>query len=82
VAFLDITQASDKVWQPGLLFKIRKIFPHAYYRILESYLKDRHFQVKFKDEITTLRITEAGIPQRVTRVVDKDEFNRVEKWHR
>jgi hypothetical protein len=47
-AFLDITQAFDKVWHPGLLFKIRKMLPHAYYRILESYVMDRLFQVKFK----------------------------------
>jgi hypothetical protein len=63
VAFLDITQAFDKVWHPGLLFKIRKILPHAYYRILESYLTDRLFQVKFKHEIITIRITEAGLSQ-------------------
>jgi hypothetical protein len=63
VAFLDITQAFDKVRHPGLLFKIRKILPHAYYRTLESYPMDRLFHVKFKDEITTLRKTEAGVPQ-------------------
>jgi hypothetical protein len=45
------------------LFKIRKIVPHAYYKILESYLTDRRFQVKFKDELTTLRKTEASVPQ-------------------
>jgi hypothetical protein len=28
-AFLDITQAFDKVWHPRLLFKIRQILPHA-----------------------------------------------------
>jgi hypothetical protein len=26
-AFLDITQAFDKVWHTGLLFNVRKIFP-------------------------------------------------------
>jgi hypothetical protein len=61
-AFLDITQAFDKVWHPGILFKIRKILPHTYYRILESCLTDRIFQVKFKDEITTSRKTETGVP--------------------
>jgi hypothetical protein len=45
------------------LFKIRKILPHADYRTLESHLTDRLFQIKFKDEITTLRKTEAGVPQ-------------------
>jgi hypothetical protein len=61
--FLDITQAFDKVWHSGLLFKIIKIFPHAYYRMSESYLTDRIFQVKFKDEIRALRKIEAGVPQ-------------------
>jgi hypothetical protein len=46
------------------LFKIRQILPHAYYGVLESYLTDRHFQVKFKDKIATLRKAEAGVPQR------------------
>jgi hypothetical protein len=62
-AFLDITQAFDKVWHPGVLFEIRNILPYAYYRILQTHLTDRLFQVKFKDEITTLRKTEAGVRQ-------------------
>jgi hypothetical protein len=60
---VDITQAFDKVWYPGLLFKIRKILPNSYYRILKSYIMDRLFQVKFKDEIITLRKTGGGLPQ-------------------
>jgi hypothetical protein len=63
VAFLDITQAFDKAWYPGLLFKIRKIVPHAYCRILESCLTDRLYEVKLKDEITTLQKTEACVWQ-------------------
>jgi retron-type reverse transcriptase len=62
-AFLDITHAFDKVWHQGLLLKIRKTLPHAYYRILETYLKERLFQVKQNDEITNLRKIEAGVPQ-------------------
>jgi hypothetical protein len=40
---------------PSLLFKIekKKTLSHAYYRTLESYLMERLFQVKFKDETTT-----------------------------
>jgi hypothetical protein len=53
----------DKVQHPGLLFKIRKILPQAYYRTLESYLMDTLFELKFKDEIRTLRKTKAGVPQ-------------------
>jgi hypothetical protein len=62
-AFLDITKAFGKVWHPGLFFKIRKIFPRAYYRALESYLTDIFFRVKFEDEISTLRKTEVCVPQ-------------------
>jgi hypothetical protein len=63
MAFLDITQVFVKVWHPGLVFKIRKSLPNEYYRILQSYLMDRLFQVKFKDEITTLRKTDAAVLQ-------------------
>jgi hypothetical protein len=45
------------------LFKIRKTLPRAYYRTLESYLKEKLFQVKLKNEITNLRKIEAGVPQ-------------------
>jgi hypothetical protein len=62
-AFLDITQAFDKIRHPGLLFKIQKILPHAYYRILQPYLTDTLFQVEFKDENTTFRRAEARIQQ-------------------
>jgi hypothetical protein len=62
-AFLDITKSFDNVWHPGVLFKIRKILPHTYYRMLESYSTDRLFQENFKDVIKTLRKTEAGVPQ-------------------
>jgi hypothetical protein len=48
---------------PRPLAQNQKTLPHVYYRTLESYLTDRPFQVKFKDETTTLRKTEAGVPQ-------------------
>jgi hypothetical protein len=45
------------------LFKVTEILTHAYYKLVELYLTDRLFQIIFKDEITTLRKIEAGIPQ-------------------
>jgi hypothetical protein len=30
--FLDVSQAFDKVWHAGLLFKIKKVFPIQYFR--------------------------------------------------
>jgi hypothetical protein len=45
--FLDISQAFDKVWQAGLLFKVKKLFPLQYFRLLKSYLA-----VNSKQELT------------------------------
>jgi hypothetical protein len=42
-AFLDIAQAFDKVWHPGLLYKIKKLLPSNYFPLLRSYLSDRSF---------------------------------------
>jgi hypothetical protein len=45
-AFLDISQAFDKVWHTGLLYKLRRSLPLNYLLILKSYLHSRHFLVK------------------------------------
>lgn len=62
-AFLDISQAFDKVWHTGLLYKIKQLLPHTYYCILKSYLTDRMFQVKFDDAISKLQNIQSGVPQ-------------------
>ena len=36
--FIDVSQGFDKVWHPGLLFKIKKALPVEIYKILYSYL--------------------------------------------
>jgi hypothetical protein len=35
-AFLDVNQAFDKVWHPGLLFKMKRISPSSYSNLLNS----------------------------------------------
>jgi hypothetical protein len=45
-AFLDISQASNKVWHTGLLYKLRRPLLLNYFLILKSYLHNRHFLVK------------------------------------
>jgi hypothetical protein len=55
-AFLDISQASDKVWHNGLLHKLGQFLPFNYYLILKSYLHNRHFQVKVEDSYTDLPV--------------------------
>jgi len=44
--FLDVAKAFDTVWQDGLLFKLKNIFPAPLYLILKSYLANRSFNVR------------------------------------
>jgi hypothetical protein len=62
-AFLDISQAFDKVWHTGLLYKLRRSLPLDYFLILNSYLSNRHFVVKVNTELTDLTPVKAGVPQ-------------------
>lgn len=62
-AFLDISQAFDRVWHEGLLYKIKKLLPTNYYIFLKSYLANRFFYVKQGEDATQLHMTHAGVPQ-------------------
>jgi hypothetical protein len=62
-AFLDISQAFDKVWHTGLLYKLRRSLPLNYFLIIKSYLHSRHFLVKVETEYTELSSVSAGVPQ-------------------
>jgi hypothetical protein len=62
-AFLDISQAFDKVWHEGLLHKLNTFLPDNMYRILQSYLTNRYFRTKYREAYTSLRQILAEIPQ-------------------
>lgn len=62
-AFLDISQAFDKVWHTGLLYKLKQQLPHHFYQILKSYIENRHFYVRHQDEQTKLYSIQSGVPQ-------------------
>jgi hypothetical protein len=62
-AFLDISQAFDKVWHTGLLYKLRWSLPLNYFLIIKSYLHSRHFLVKVAIKYTELSSVNAGVPQ-------------------
>lgn len=62
-AFLDVSQAFDKVWHQGLLYKLKNNFPHTIYIILESYLHERYFMVNYGQETTELFPVQSGVPQ-------------------
>ena len=53
-AFLDISQAFNKVWHDGLLYKLKQNLPHQYFQILKSYLKDRKFMVTHREECSEI----------------------------
>lgn len=61
--FLDISQAFDKVWHEGLLYKIKRNLPAPYFKILKSYLSDRYFQIRYRDEYSSLHKIYSGVPQ-------------------
>lgn len=62
-AFLDISQAFDKVWHDGLLYKLKKNLPHHHFQILKSYLSNRHFLIKYQSASTDLYPIQSGVPQ-------------------
>ena len=62
-AFLDISQAFDKVWHEGLLYKRHTFLPDSMYRILQSYLTNRYFRTKYREVYSSIRPILAGVPQ-------------------
>jgi hypothetical protein len=62
-AFLDVSQAFDKVWHPGLPFKIKRILPSSYFNLLKSYLNERQFETKFNGETSSRFYVHSGVPQ-------------------
>jgi hypothetical protein len=62
--FLDVSQAFDRVWHEGLLYKLRKFgFPVYLQNIVKSFLQDRTFSVKIGGVLSTSRPIKAGVPQ-------------------
>uniref|UniRef100_A0A2H8TKI9 Putative RNA-directed DNA polymerase from transposon X-element n=1 Tax=Melanaphis sacchari TaxID=742174 RepID=A0A2H8TKI9_9HEMI len=61
--FLDVSQAFDRVWHEGLLYKLKLFLPPTYYLLIKSYLTDRHFQVRFGSSVSNIANINAGVPQ-------------------
>jgi hypothetical protein len=61
--FLDISQAFDRVWHDGLLYKLKRFLPPAYYLIIKSYLIERHFQIGYGSAFSDIAVIKASIPQ-------------------
>ena len=64
MCLLDIEKAFDKVWTDGLLYKLIKLnYPVDLIILLNSYLRNRKFQVKINNVFSTLKNINAGVPQ-------------------
>lgn len=61
--FIDISQAFDKVWHDGLLYKITQFLPANVHKLLKSYLSDRYFQIRSKKITSSRKKILAGVPQ-------------------
>jgi len=61
--FLDVSQAFDKVWHPGLLHKIQNMLPKKYCELIASYLTMRFFRIKQESCYSSLHQINAGVPQ-------------------
>jgi hypothetical protein len=62
--FLDVARAFDRVWHDGLLYKLHLgQFPMPLISLLRSYLHDRKFRIAEGSSLSSLRPSEAGVPQ-------------------
>jgi len=61
--FLDISQAFDKVWHNGLLFKLKKILQPSYYLLIKSYLTELYFQLCYGFSVSSIAPINVGVPQ-------------------
>lgn len=60
---IDISQAFDKVWITGLLYKLKRSFPHPIYALLRSYLTNRTFRTKYQEAHSNILPILSGVPQ-------------------
>jgi hypothetical protein len=62
VIFFDISKAFDKVWQHGLIHKLRKVkFKDFIIKWINEFLRNRNFVVKIN--ITNIYYIDSGVPR-------------------
>ena len=57
------SQAFDRIWHPGLLYKLKHKLTSNYYLLLKSYLADRNFAVRHNNILSYQHPIEAGVQQ-------------------
>ena len=64
LVLLDISKAFDKVWHPGLLFKLQQLgVAQNLLRWFESYLTNRRQKVVVGGKTSSTSYIQAGVPQ-------------------
>ncbi|KAJ2937340.1 hypothetical protein O0L34_g19223 [Tuta absoluta] len=62
--FLDMEKAFDRVWHPGLVYKLStSTTPRRVVKIVATFLEDRRFQVAVEDALSQVRRIAAGVTQ-------------------
>jgi len=61
--FLDVSQAFDRVWHKGLLYKLKQFLPAPYFLIIKAYLENRTFVVRQFNSFSSYFCIKAGLPQ-------------------
>ena len=51
--FLDVSQAFDRVWHPGLLYKVKNRLS-TFFPLLKSYLSNRQFRMRVKGAVSAV----------------------------
>jgi hypothetical protein len=74
--FLGISQAFDKVWHTGLLYKLRRSLHLNYYLILKSYLHRRYFLFAVENEYTELPRERGRTPRQCPRTTPVPPIHR------
>lgn len=61
--FIDVSQAFDRVWHEGLIYKLSKLLPSNLCQLMESYISERKFRVAYEEARSVLHPIQAGVPQ-------------------
>lgn len=61
--FIDVSQAFDRVWHQGLLYKLKLFFPINIYVLIMSFIKTRSFLVQVGEESSQYGHIYTGVPQ-------------------
>ena len=62
--FLDISEAFDRVWHKGLLYKLKRVgIDRNFFKLTESFLSNRYQHVVLNDQASSWADIKAGVPQ-------------------